>query len=116
MFVLSYFDEAEPQFHPTQDKELFDANVKTPITLLSSAFPQAMSISKKNKGYRFYSVALDLMNHNHLSRSYALFFAVESFMFKTILGLSAKNDLSGYIVSSKSCTPSMITLRCMSKE
>lgn len=47
MFVLSYFDEAEPQFHPTQDKELFDANVKTPITLLSSAFPPAMSISKK---------------------------------------------------------------------
>ena len=46
MFVLSYFDEAEPQFHPTQDKELFDANVKTPITLLS-AFPPAMSISKK---------------------------------------------------------------------
>lgn len=46
MFVSSYFDEAEPQFHPTKDKELFDANVKTPITLLS-AFPQAMSISKK---------------------------------------------------------------------
>ena len=114
MFVSSYFDEAEPQFHPTQDKELFDANVKTPITLLS-AFPPAMSISK-NKVYRFYSVALDLMDHNHLSRSYALFFAVESFMFKTILGLSAKNDLSGYIVSSKSCTPSMITLRCISKE
>lgn len=63
MFVLSYFDESEPQFHPTQDKELFDANVKTPITLLSSAFPPAMSISK-NKGYRFYSVALDLMDFN----------------------------------------------------
>ena len=62
MFVSSYFDEAEPQFHPTKDKELFDANVKTPITLLS-AFPQAMSISK-NKGYRFYSVALDLMDFN----------------------------------------------------
>ena len=59
MFVSSYFDEAEPQFHPTQDKELFDANVKTPITLLSSA----MRISK-NKGYRFYSVALDLMDFN----------------------------------------------------